>query len=212
MNEERINQERMNEGKTVVKIKNSNRFLILLVIAVMIVSFIAGFFIGKSLNGMEVSEGMVTEQLKKCSELTTTISTMSGTIKIKEGSIPFINQKKYTMRYVAKVRAGIDLDKMEISVDKKTIKVAVPHSRILDISFPENGLDFYDSSGSIFNWRSQDDAKTALKEARKKVKDHIKDEDSKILVSADKQVVDAIEKLLTFAKEEGYKVETSFIE
>lgn len=207
-----MNEEKKDEGKTVIKVKNSNKFLIILIVAVMVVSFIAGFFVGKSLNSMEVSEGMVTEQLKKCSELTTTISTMSGTIKIKEGSIPFINQKKYTMRYVAKVRAGVDLNKMETEVDGKTIKVSIPHSKILDISFPENGLDFYDSSGSIFNWRSQDDAKTALKEARKKVKEHIKDEDSKILVSADKQVIAAIEKLLTFAKEEGYTVETSFIE
>lgn len=207
-----MTEEKNKEGKTVIKVKNSNRFLIILIVAVMVVSFVAGFFVGKSLNSMEVSEGMVTEQLKKCSELTTTISTMSGTIKIKEGSIPFINQKKYTMRYVAKVRAGVDLNKMETEVDDKTIKVSIPHSKILDISFPENGLDFYDSSGSIFNWRSQDDAKTALKEARKKVKEHIKDEDSKILVSADKQVIAAIEKLLTFAKEEGYTVETSFIE
>ena len=207
-----MTEEKNKEGKTVIKVKNSNRFLIILIVAVMVVSFVAGFFVGKSLNSMEVSEGMVTEQLKKCSELTTTISTMSGTINIKEGAIPFINQKKYTMRYVAKVRAGVNLNKMKIKVDGKTINVAVPHSKILDISFPENGLDFYNSRGSIFNWRSQDDAKTALKEARKKVKEHIKDEDSEILVSADKQVITAIDKLLTFAKQEGYEVNTSFIE
>ncbi|MCR5430201.1 MAG: DUF4230 domain-containing protein [Eubacterium sp.] len=200
------------DGKTVVKVKSSHRLWIILIILVMIVSFAAGFFIGQSLNKTEVSEGMVTEQLKECSELTTTISTMTGSIKVKEGAIPFINQKKYTMKYVANVRAGIDLKKVKTSIDGKTIKVSVPHSKILDISFPEKGIEFYNSMGSIFNWRSQEDAKTGLKEARKKVEKHIKEKDSKILIKADKQVVNTIDKLLTFAKEEGYSVETSFIE
>lgn len=200
------------DGKTVVKVKSSHRLWIILIILVMIVSFAAGFFIGQSLNKTEVSEGMVTEQLKKCSELTASISTMTGSIRVKEGAIPFINQKKYTMKYVANVRAGIDLKKVKTSIDGKTIKVVVPHSKILDISFPEKGIEFYNSMGSIFNWRSQEDAKTGLKEARKKVKQHIKEKDSKILVKADEQVIDTIEKLLTFAEEVGYNVETSFIE
>ncbi len=202
----------MNEEKTVVKVKSSHRLWIILIILVMVVSFVAGFFVGKNLNKTEISEGMVTEQLKNCSELTTTISTMTGTINIKEGSIPFINQKKYTMRYVANVRAGIDLKDVKTSIDGKTIKVSVPHAKILDISFPEKGIDFYNSSGSLFNWRSQEDAKTGLKEARKKVEKHIKEKDSEILIKADKQVVNTIDKLLIFAKEEGYSVETSFIE
>ena len=205
-----MNGETRNEGKTVVKVKSSHRLWIILIILVMVVSFAAGFFIGKSLNKTEISEGMVTEQLKECKELTTTISTMTGTIQIKEGSIPYINQKKYTMKYVANVRAGIDLKDVKTSIDGKTIQVSVPHSKILDISFPEKGLEFYNSTGSLFNWRSQDDAKNGLKEARKKVKKHIKEKDSNILIKADKQVVDTIDKLLTFAKEEGYKTEISF--
>ena len=205
-----MSEEKRNEEKTVVKVKTSNKLSVILIILVMIVSFVAGFFIGKGINKIEVSEGMVTEQLRKCSELTATISTMSGNIKIKDGDIPFINQKKYSMKYVAEVRAGVELKKVKPKIVGKTIKVAIPHSTILNISFPENGIEFYKSVGSILNWRSQDDAKVGLKEARKKVEKHIKDKDSKLLITADKQVVETIEKLLAFTKDKGYKVEVSF--
>lgn len=209
MSEEKKNEEKRVEEKTVVKVKSS-KFSTILIILVMVVSFVAGLFVGKSMFTVKIEEGMVTEQLRKCSELTTGISTMSGDIKIKEGDIPFITQKKYTMRYVAEVRAGVELKNVNPVIDGRTIKVVLPHSTILDISFPEKGLDFYNSNGALFNWRTQEDAKTGMAAARKKVEKEIKN--SSVLKAADAQVVSVVKKLLAFAEKEGYKTEITFSE
>ncbi len=209
MSEEKKNEEKRVEEKTVVKVKSS-KFSTILIILVMVVSFVAGLFVGKSMFTVKIEEGMVTEQLRKCSELTTGISTMSGDIKIEEGDIPFITQKKYTMRYVAEVRAGVELKNVNPVIDGRTIKVVLPHSTILDISFPEKGLDFYNSNGALFNWRTQEDAKTGMAAARKKVEKEIKN--SSVLKTADAQVVSVVKKLLAFAEKEGYKTEITFSE
>ena len=95
-------------------------------------------------------------------------------------------------------------------IDGRTIKVVLPHSTILDISFPEKGLDFYNSNGALFNWRTQEDAKTGMAAARKKVEKEIKN--SSVLKTADAQVVSVVKKLLAFAEKEGYKTEITFSE
>ncbi len=195
------------EDKTVVKVKSAKVSVIIIVI-VMVLSLACGYFIGKNFNGWKVKEGLVVEQLKKCSELSTAISTQSGSIKLTDGSIPFITKKEFTMSYVANIRTGVDLSDAKTKVSLKKVEVKIPHSEILDISFDEEGLKFYDVSQAIINWRNHNDVKEGLAIARKKVKKDINKSD--VLEKADEQVVDTIERLLTFVTEAGYDLIITF--
>ena len=188
----------------------SGKVVVFIVLIVMILSFGCGLFVGYFASGVKVKTGLVTEQLRKCSELTTINSKMSGEVKIEDGLIPYINKKMFSMSYVAEVKLGVNLKNVKPRIENKTVKVVIPHAKEHSISFIEDGFKFYDVSRAIFNWRNHEDVKVAMKEAKKDVKKKLKK--SRAYTKADTYAVETIKRLLTFAEQEGYNIDVTFEE
>ena len=80
-----------------------------------------------------VDIAFVSSKLEDAAELTTQKLYYSGLVTVKEGSIPFITQKGFSMTYTAVVTAGIkDLSQAKITVDDaaKAVNVVLPASEI----------------------------------------------------------------------------------
>ncbi len=122
-----------------------------------------------------VDYAFVSSKLEDAAELTTQKLYYSGLVTVKEGSIPFITQKGFTMTYTAIVTAGIkDLSKAQITVDDaaKTVNVVLPASEILDVNVDESTIAFYDEKRALFNWTDKTDVTDAIQMASDDVTTH----------------------------------------
>lgn len=122
-----------------------------------------------------VDIAFVSSKLEDAAELTTQKLYYSGLVTVKEGSIPFITQKGFSMTYTAVVTAGIkDLSQAKITVDDaaKTVNVVLPASEILDVNVDESTIAFYDEKRALFNWTDKTDVTDAIQMANSDVTKH----------------------------------------
>lgn len=122
-----------------------------------------------------VDIAFVSSKMEDAAELTTQKLYYSGLVTVKEGSIPFITQKGFSMTYTAVVTAGIkDLSQAKITVDDaaKTVNVVLPASEILDVNVDESTIAFYDEKRALFNWTDKTDVTDAIQMANSDVTKH----------------------------------------
>ena len=146
------------------------RTIILIAVAIALIMggvWLKTFLFGKS--EPKITTDYITGKLETASELTTAELTYTGLVKFEDGSIPFLTQKGFTMKYTATVKAGIDFSKIEVEVNSKTVVVTLPETEIQSVNVDSNSIDFYDQSYAIFNWSSKDDVTTAIQAAENDV-------------------------------------------
>ena len=143
-----------------------------------IILFILIFFIKKmdeyikAKKQPSLSAEKLTEQLVACSDLTTAEIIYNGVVRFDDGGIPFINEKSFLMMYSAKVKAGIDISKVDVAVTNNKVIVTLPSVEIQDLYVDNSTLEFYDKSSSLFNPVQQEDVTTAIHYADEDVMNH----------------------------------------
>ncbi|MBR2522568.1 MAG: DUF4230 domain-containing protein [Coriobacteriales bacterium] len=120
----------------------------------------------------EVSVVVLKEELKNCSELATSKLDIVAEEYFENSSSRVINwkyitRKSFTMKYHAEVRAGVDLEKADISITGRVITVTLPSAEILGVTIDPDSLEFYDNKRAIFNWSKKEDAAEAQELAKK---------------------------------------------
>lgn len=155
-----------------------------------------------------VTTSAITEQLKNMSDLTTSQLQYRGIVRYEEGNIAFINKKSYTMLYDASVKAGIDMDKVSVGIEGKTIKVQLPKAVVQDVVIDSDTIEFYDEKNSLFNWENKQDTVTALQLAKEDAEQRI--DETKLLEQAQAQAESLIESLFLPMTEEGYQIDVEF--
>lgn len=208
--QESVDTKRIREGQ--MKDKIGNR-LISIMAVVCVLALIAVGIMGTKLfqarKAPKVTTSVVTEQLKKMSDLTTSQLQYRGLIRYEEGNIMFINKKSYTMLYDANVKAGIDLSKSQIEVFGKTIKVSLPAAAVQEIMINPDTLEFYDEKNSLFNWENKQDTVKALQLAKEDADTRI--DESELLKQAEQQAKVLIQNLLLpLTKDGDYTTEITF--
>ncbi|MDR7857682.1 DUF4230 domain-containing protein [Tissierella sp.] len=89
--------------------------------------------------------------------------------------IPF-TIKKFILKYSGYIKAGIDLNTIEIDMkDKDTIEVTMNNAEIFENVISEEDVYFYDERDSIFNKLSFEDLYTVLIEEKEKMKKEVLD-------------------------------------
>ncbi|MBT1174631.1 DUF4230 domain-containing protein [Bifidobacterium sp. LC6] len=179
------------------------------VVTVIVVLLVGLFVYGQFFapKGPTLTNTMVAKQLEKIQDLTTAKETDYGFEKYDEGSIKFVNKKSFTMFYAFEARAGIDLSKADISVNKtnKTIDIKLPAPTIQSVSVDPDSLEFFDQESSMFSSASVDDAKTALQDAKNAAEKKLNK--GELLKVANKQAKDVIERMYSpVAETDGYTV------
>ena len=146
-----------------------------------------------------LTNSVVARQLEKIQDLTTAKETDFGFEEYKEGNIALLNKKSFVMFYTFEARAGVDLSKADIDVNKhnRTIDITLPAPTIQSVSVDPDSLKFFDEESSLFNGNGVLDAADALKDAKA----------GDLLKSANEQAKTVIEKMYSpIAEMDSYTV------
>lgn len=188
--------------------KMSLKATIILAVVVAVIFMFAGGWIRGAITKFfnpqqELTNEVVVKQLEKIQDLTTAKETDYGFEKYEDGGIAFLNKKQFTMFYTYEARAGIDLAKAQIKIDKdsKTVSITLPAPTIQSVAVNPDSLRFFDKSDSFFNAADVEDTKAALDDAKKKIEARL--DRTQLLKIANKQAKDVIERLYQPTAEAG---------
>lgn len=188
--------------------KMSLKATIILAVVVAVIFVFAGGWIRGAITKFfnpqpELTNEVVVKQLEKIQDLTTAKETDYGFEKYEDGGIAFLNKKQFTMFYTYEARAGIDLAKAQIKIDKdsKTVSITLPAPTIQSVAVNPDSLRFFDKSDSFFNAADVEDTKAALDDAKKKTEARL--DRTQLLKIANKQAKDVIERLYEPTAEAG---------
>lgn len=194
----RYNVEKKKGGDTRMKLTSKIRTAATTVCLVLVLA--AGLGLGIWIDGLrhrepELTPVSVSEQLKTASDLATARLDYRGLVRYEEGSIRFLTKKSFTMLYDARITAGIDLEKAQIEVDGKEIRVTLPPAEIRELTIDPKSLEFYDEKFALFNTQDREDTVVALQEAEANAREHVGT--TELLALADQQAERVVEKLLS---------------
>lgn len=188
--------------------KMSLKATIILAVVVAVIFMFAGGWIRGAITKFfnpqqELTNEVVVKQLEKIQDLTTAKETDYGFEKYEDGGIAFLNKKQFTMFYTYEARAGIDLAKAQIKIDKdsKTVSITLPAPTIQSVAVNPDSLRFFDKSDSFFNAADVENTKAALDDAKKKTEARL--DRTQLLKIANKQAKDVIERLYEPTAEAG---------
>lgn len=154
---------------------NKPFFPIMFAIALVLVGVI--FFI---LNKNEIEQESqydataIMNRIENLSELALVKYNYTGVIgfneylKLLDMNVPF-TKKYFLLKYNGYVKAGLELDKVQISVDKDYIELRLPEAKIFDTVIDEKSIHVYNQSGNVFNPLKVEDFKNALIAEKKKI-------------------------------------------
>lgn len=102
--------------------------------------------------------------------------------------------KYFLLKYNGYIKAGVDFERIKVSVDDKRVHVSMPSAKLLDVVIDEQSVKVYDESENAFNQiKISDYNQTLIKEKNTMQKDAV---NQGILKDADKQAKLAITSML----------------
>ena len=132
-------------------------------IGFLIISIVMIYCIIDSINKDKViSSTVISERLSKISELSTAkynytnVLSLKDSKKFKDFSIPF-TEKSFLLKYSGYIKAGVDLNDLEVIVNEKTVSLTLNKAKIIDHTINNEDLFIYDEKSSMFNKLSMQD-------------------------------------------------------
>lgn len=179
----------------------------LIALAVVCVLILGGIiFILINNNQAKVDTDYLNALVKKSSELTTAKLKYKGMTRYTDEGINIINKADFIMVYDATIRAGIDLDQVNITADDKNkiVYIDVPKAKIIDVNIDTSSIEYFDQGFALFNTDEKEDNNKAIAMAREAA---MKDaSEMGILELADGQSETLIKGILSDALPDGYVI------
>ncbi|MFQ9921981.1 MAG: DUF4230 domain-containing protein [Beduini sp.] len=135
---------------------------IVFVVIVAAISLTIGSFIGGKQSKPEITSDLITQQLRSASELTTleylytNIGKFENNIDFNGWNIP-LTTKEFVLSYDGVIKAGIDLEALEVKVEGQKIVVTLPQATITSHVIDEKSIQLFNESKNIFNQISVQD-------------------------------------------------------
>lgn len=135
---------------------------IVFVVIVAAISLTIGSFIGGKQSKPEITSDLITQQLRSASELTTleylytNIGKFENNIDFNGWNIP-LTTKEFVLSYDGVIKAGIDLEALEVKVEGQKIMVTLPQATITSHVIDEKSIQLFNESKNIFNQISVQD-------------------------------------------------------
>ena len=190
---------------------------IIIYVVVALVVFASGYVISNNVhNKVEddkpelVDTRALKAELVASSELTTAKLNLTCMSDFKDTGVSILNKADFIMVYDVTIRAGIDMEKVNIPEDKidkinKVIYVSIPSATIQSSNVDPATIKYFDEHFALFNVNEKEDANKAQELAQE---DAIKKAvDSGILKMADNQSAALIKGILLNAIPDGYTIE-----
>lgn len=155
----------------------------------------------------DVDTVFLRQVLTKSSELTTAKLTITGLSEYHDEGIYIFNKSDFTMCYTATIRAGINLENVEIDSNpvQKKIFITIPEAEIMDAKVDPNNIKFYSTGFALFNVNEKEDLAKALALAEKDAQKEALG--TGILDLANQQSEALIKGILVNAIPDGYTME-----
>lgn len=130
----------------------------------------------KNHNQSTITSSYVETQLKQSNDLITSdyqysrIGKFDNSLELNGWTIPLTN-KSFLLQYSGDIQYGIQLDSLNIQINKDTIIINTPDIKVLSHSIDESSIQVYDESNNLFNpIQISDYKKFAVSEKRKQSK------------------------------------------
>ena len=201
--EEDIKKKRKNYFKGLNNLSKKVKIIIGVIIILGIILF-AIFGINRK---PKVDTIFLKQILTKSSELTTAKLTITGLSDYHDEGVYIFNRADFTMCFTAVIRAGINLENVQIDSDpiQKKIFITIPDAEIMDVKVDSNDIKFYGTGFALFNVNEKEDLAKALSlaeaDARKEASS------TGILDLANQQSETLIKGILANAIPKGYTME-----
>lgn len=190
--------------KKVLKNKKLTIALSIVIIAILAILYIWIFAYNRH---EKIDSKQISMLLSKESELTTAKLNGTGFSVYKDKGIKIWNRSDFLMTYDYTVRAGVDMEKVEVKVDEKDriVFLKVPKAEIFDVKVAPDTIKYYDTKFALFNVNEKEDAVKAQTEAEKHAKEAAKG--TGILEMANEQAEMLIKGILAGGIPKDYKIQ-----
>ena len=126
----------------------------------------------KLINGFmsaepSLSVETITAKIEAASDLVTSKVTLKGVAEFSDGGWWFFNKGDFVLVYTSEVKAGIDVKKVDLTVDdgQKIVYIYVPKAEILSVKILPESIKYYNESFALMNFDKKEDANRAQKMA-----------------------------------------------
>ena len=150
--------------------------------------------------------GYIKEALSNQSELVTQKLNLEGYSEYSDEGLPVITKGDFSMTYNAEVTAGIDVKKIDVTVndDTKTVKIKLPKAEIYSVKVDPGTIQYHDEKIALFNSDGKEDSDKAEKMAEKDAMEQARK--CGLLENADKNAEVLVKGLLE-GDLQGYSIE-----
>lgn len=169
------------------------------------------FLLGQSRGGnrTEISAVVLKNQLTGVNELASVTYSYTDMAQFQNSNdfygkkVPFTT-KSFILTYDGMIRAGVDLEQADISLNGTSVTVQLPAAKILSHEIDENSVKVFDEKTSIFNPFTVEDF-TAF-QSKQKAKMEQKALEQGLLTQAQTKAGDCVRQLLSAALPETAKL------
>lgn len=134
----------------------------------------------------------------------TNVAKFEDTNKVLGLTMPF-SQKYFIVAYDGKVKAGIDLNDIEVSVNDNNIKISMSEPKIISHEMFDDKLEIFDEQNAIFNPIQVEDFTGFIQEQKDKLELEIIE--GGLLVEAEIKSKEFIQQFLVNMLPENYELE-----
>lgn len=125
---------------------------------ILIIGFIVGTVVLKERfsSHTEVSVDLITNRLASAKKLITTeyhytnMGAMENQNEFYGWKVPF-TKKSFILSYDGVIYMGVDIDKLEVQIEGKEIRITLPEAQILSHDIKEDSITIFDEKTSVFN-------------------------------------------------------------
>ena len=130
--------------------------LLLLLCVLLGAVFLGGAAYGGREKPPVISSDLLGEQLRSVQELVsveyhyTNMGKFENQVDFYGWKVPFTT-KSFIVSYDGVIKAGVDLEQLQVSIGDREVTVTLPESRIISHEIPEDSLEVFDESDNLFN-------------------------------------------------------------
>ena len=129
---------------------------LLLICGAVLAAFLCGLRQASQAAEPQITGDLLASQLRSVQELVTVsyyytnIGRFENQVDFYGWKVPFTT-KSFIVSYDGVIKAGVDLEQLQVSIGGGEVTVTLPESRIISHEIPEDSLEVFDESDNLFN-------------------------------------------------------------
>lgn len=129
---------------------------LLLICGAVLAAFLCGLRQASQAAEPQITGDLLASRLRSVQELVTVsyyytnMGRFENQVDFYGWKVPFTT-KSFIVSYDGVIKAGVDLEKLQVSIGGGEVTVTLPESRIISHEIPEDSLEVFDESDNLFN-------------------------------------------------------------